>query len=369
MPYDSYAAKGLFADLYQLMDQDESFVRDNYLTNVMEALSTNGKLYRMCTSFYVTTLAGAASRVGNEPGWTMQEMMQALNAAEGATLFANQTRETLQYQILSPMISQFIDSDTGRCSFDSQEFIDLITYIASAPESSSNGAVGYSEYSMGVRETMAMASNVGYYNGESEYVSEETLLRTGKALLTNLYLSESRDLVYLKWRLNDTPTLIGYPTTEGNGGYIVPNTQLAISASSANLNACWDFMKFMLSEERQTRDDNYNFPMLRSAFEAYLDEGMHGYTWTDVDGVEHVEPITFWDESTGEPKEVDPLTRQEVDALNAYICSITRIQSYDNSLYEIITEELTNFFAGKKDAKTTVDVIQNRAQTYINETR
>ena len=96
---------------------------------------------------------------------------------------------------------------------------------------------------------------------------------------------------------------------------------------------------------------------------------MHGYTWTDVDGVEHVEPITFWDESTGEPKEVDPLTRQEVDALNAYICSITRIQSYDNSLYEIITEELTNFFAGKKDAKTTVDVIQNRAQTYINETR
>ncbi len=140
MPYDSYAAKGLFADLYQLMDQDESFVRDNYLTNVMEARSTNGKLYRMCTSFYVTTLAGAASRVGNEPGWTMQEMMQALNAAEGATLFANQTRETLQYQILSPMISQFIDSDTGRCSFDSQEFIDLITYIASAPESSSNGA-------------------------------------------------------------------------------------------------------------------------------------------------------------------------------------------------------------------------------------
>jgi hypothetical protein len=72
---------------------------------------------------------------------------------------------------------------------------------------------------MGVRETMAMASNVGYYNGESEYVREETLLRTGKALLTNLYLSESRDLFYLKWRLNDTPTLIGYPTRKATAAY------------------------------------------------------------------------------------------------------------------------------------------------------
>ena len=49
--------------------------------------------------------------------------------------------------------------------------------------------------------------------------------------------------------------------------------------------------------------------------------------------------------------------------------NVTEFDLTDNSLYEIITEELTNFFAGKKDAKTTVDVIQNRAQTYINETR
>lgn len=365
MPFESYAAKELFEDLYTLMDKDESFNRADYLESIMAALSTDGKLYRMCTAFSVSTLMAAASRVGAEPGWTMQEMMQALNQlGNGATLFPNQTRETLEYEILQPMLTQFVDSATGRCSFDSQEFIDLITYIASAP------AVSQDDMAMHLAKPSAIAVDIAMPTpGETEYISSQTLLRTGKALLTTMYFSHARELIYARSTFGEEPTLIGYPSSQGNGGRLSVDHEIAISASSKSKDVCWDFIKFLLSEERQDKKDMYMFPVHKNTFEKYLKEGMHGYIWVDENGVEHEDPLTYWDDASQTSKEMPPLTEQEVAQLSSYIQNITELSRYDEDLMAIVTEELAYFYEGKKDAASTAQVIQSRAQTYINETR
>ena len=45
MPYDNYANKGLFADIYELMDSDPEYNRDKFMPNVISALERDGKLY------------------------------------------------------------------------------------------------------------------------------------------------------------------------------------------------------------------------------------------------------------------------------------------------------------------------------------
>lgn len=57
MPFESYVSKGLLYDMYKLMDKDESFNKQDYFTNVLDAMSVNGKLYSISPSFSVSTVA------------------------------------------------------------------------------------------------------------------------------------------------------------------------------------------------------------------------------------------------------------------------------------------------------------------------
>ena len=43
-PYNSYASKGLFADLYEFMDKDDVYNRDAFMPNVLKAMEKDGKL-------------------------------------------------------------------------------------------------------------------------------------------------------------------------------------------------------------------------------------------------------------------------------------------------------------------------------------
>lgn len=58
MPINSYISKGLFADLYDFIDSDPEIKRDDYLTNILSAFETNGKLYELVPAFSVQTVAG-----------------------------------------------------------------------------------------------------------------------------------------------------------------------------------------------------------------------------------------------------------------------------------------------------------------------
>lgn len=53
MPYNSYASKGLFADLYEFMDKDDVYNRDAFMPNVLKAMEKDGKLYEITPSFSV----------------------------------------------------------------------------------------------------------------------------------------------------------------------------------------------------------------------------------------------------------------------------------------------------------------------------
>ena len=64
-----------------------------------------------------------------------------------------------------------------------------------------------------------------------------------------------------------------------------------------------------------------------------------------------------------------PLTDEEVQEYRDIINRISKTWDYDESLNEIISEEAKAYFAGDKTVDETCEIIQNRATTYVKESK
>jgi len=135
LSYRQLAAKGLLADMYEFMAKDSEIKKENYFENVLGALEVDGKLYTTCPTFQISTVMGAASVVGDTPGWTYDEFNAALaSMPEGCTAFdIYTTRADILHNCLALDMEQFVDWNTGKVSFDSEAFIDILEFANSFP--------------------------------------------------------------------------------------------------------------------------------------------------------------------------------------------------------------------------------------------
>lgn len=341
---ENYANKGVLADLYTLMDSDSDISREDFVPGLLQAFETNGKLYSMITDFTIMTVLGLSSVVGDQPGWTFDQMMAAYEKMpEGAAIFSDMTKDWLLSYSLQLSLSQFIDSDTGKCSFNSDGFIKLLEFANSFPEE-----YDYTKYEDG------------------SYVSDFVRMREGSLMLTQVYLYSFDAYQEHKGYYGDNFTYIGFPTENGNGASFNSNSYYGVSAKSANIEGAWQFIKYLVSDDYQTTAI-WSFPVTMSAFSKKAEDYMKPNTYINEDG-EEVEYENIWNMDGIEIK-MDPLTQEDIDALLAYISSVDQVYNYDNSMMEIITEETAAYFAGQKSASETANLIQNRVQTYISENR
>lgn len=63
------------------------------------------------------------------------------------------------------------------------------------------------------------------------------------------------------------------------------------------------------------------------------------------------------------------LTKEQTDSIRAMVEGATQVLRNDDKLNAIISEEAESFFSGQKSIDVVADIIQNRASTYISESR
>ena len=348
MPVDSYISKGLFTDIGKMIDDDKELNREDYLENVFEAYSVNGVLYSLVPSFSVRTVAAKTALVGDTPGWTMEDLQALQQQYPNARLFEETTtRDTVMYQILTFSGSKFVDSATGKCSFNSQEFIDLLEFVKQFP------------------------AEFDWESYEYDYMDSQLQYRNNSTLLNNVYIyafSNWDGYSYAKQVTFGEPiTFIGFPTEEGNGAVVRANAQYAISARSAVKEGAWEFLRYYLTEDYQKSNSNYYIPVLKEAVLERLEVAKERPYWEDEEGNKNY--YDDWFSIGDESFAFEPLTDAEAQWLYDYICSVTKADYYDEKLEDIIKEEAEAFFEGQKTAAEVADIIQSRAQVYINESR
>lgn len=373
MSLDSYISKGIFADLYTYLDKDERFSREDYLTNIFDAFAVNGKLYQMPVSFSVQSLIGKKSTIGDRDGWTMEEFIAWANSLpETSSVFYDATRDDMLSMFCTYVYDDFVDADTGKCSFDSEEFKMVLEYVKNlATESIWNSQEGYDE------------------NFWQEY---EYRFRDDRAMLETAYVSYFGvipSMMNYTFYTNDDLVLVGMPAADRNGSAINAETCYAISAQSLLVDGAWEFVSYFLTEEYQ--DSTSYFPILISSLEKKAAEeledaeesrkryeedenidysyGVMVATEVTVDTVAGEEyDIVEETEVTDTLKRVF-LTQEMVDEMMDFLKSLTHVTRSNSKVYNIITEEASAYFADQKSLEETVKLIQNRVSILVAESR
>ncbi len=344
MPVDSYISKGLFEDLKPYIDKDSELDINEFMPNIIEAFSVDGKLYTLVPSYTVLTLMAKAADVGNERGWTVQEVKDLLaSKPEGTQFLADVTQSEMMERCISMSGNQFVDWENGNCNFNSDEFIQMLEFISTFPEEIDRN-LWTEEY----------------------WENYESMWREGKVLALATSIGDFRGYSYTeKGTFGEKVTMIGFPSSNGEGSVIQPRQQLALSSKSKCREGAWEFLKVFLQDEYQEKI--YGLPvsikcldkLATKAMEKpyYMDENNEKVEYDDTYYISGVEII------------IPPMTAQETEELKEQLYSFTQIYKFDEALFNIINEEAAPYFAGQKSAKDVAGIIQSRVQIYVNENR
>ncbi|MBR5094859.1 MAG: extracellular solute-binding protein, partial [Oscillospiraceae bacterium] len=351
LPYSQMAAKGLLEDLYPFIDSDPEIKRSDYFPNALKAMEKNGKLCMVTTSFNVQTLIGARSVVGDEPGWTYKELQAALatmpEGCEPMDMYT--TRGDILQTLLYADLDHYVDWSSGKCSFDSPDFIELLQFAAQFPESIPD---------------------------DQEWESAETRIAQGRQMLTSSYLYSVDSILWNDPMFGEEGcTYIGYPTNNGVGSVMVMENGYGMSASCKNKAAAWQFLRTFLLDDAQ--EQAWNIPLSLKAYRAKLEQAMTPEYEKDENGNfvldENGEKIQlsrggFWRDN-GTMVEIYAMTQEQADRLWEAVTTCTKVMNMDTAIYEIVNEQAQAFFAGQKTAEEVARLIQSKANIYVNEQR
>ena len=143
---------------------------------------------------------------------------------------------------LNANIGDYVDKDTGKANFQSQGFIDLLELTTELPVESD-------------------------FMDDEDDGEAETMIRDGRALLTEAWLYNFRTFSEMEQATVGEPVAyVGYPSEQKAGPSIENNLQLAMSASSENKEAVWEFLRSFLQEDYQDRVE-FGFPVYRRSLD------------------------------------------------------------------------------------------------------
>jgi len=360
--FANYADKGVFADLYTLMENDPSFDKSVLLPCVLTPFETDGKLYQMASAFIISGFAGKTKNVGSLDGnWTIDSFLTAAADAEknGKRFFSDLYREVMQEMLVTYNLASYIDYENASCNFNSETFVRVLEYLKSLPTQE--------EFREG-------------YDYSDARLQNSADLRDDKLMLTEINLSAFSDYLQKKaTMLLEDMTILGLPTPDGGKLALQGTATYSISANSPVQAGAWEFVKYMFSDEVQATGGrhSYNgFPATYAGIRALGAEEMKMYYVFDLDGSGW--SGRGWDGVTVPDQEYDPekelpgyLTQEDVDAFIKLLETKPFISNLnagaDEKLNTIIREELGSLYAGSSSAADTAKKIQSRVSIYLAE--
>ncbi len=343
-PVSSYISKGLLADIDALIAADEELSKTEFMDNVFDAYRVDGKLYYVTPSFSVKTLVGKTSLVGERPSWTMEEMMELkASMSEDTQLIGELTRSGFVQMMMQYCGNDFVDVETGKCNFDSENFIAMLEYARKLPED-----IDWSEY------------------GDDYWETQDSQYRENRTLLAECEVSNVRYVNdYINGYFGEEISYIGFPSATGNGAVVEAGEQYLISAKSENIEGAWEFVRYYLTEEYQK--EVLMFPVNKNVFlERAMEATRNPYT---IDSNGNKKEYEYKLSIGGESVVLPNMTEEQVNEFVEFVEKIDKCVYYDEDIEAIINEEVASFLSGQKSASEVARVIQGRVEIYVNENR
>ena len=340
------ANKGMFVDLTSYLANDPDLSESDLIESVLNATKIDGKVYYLGSSFYLNTLIGNKDDLGKMDGWTFDEMKQYIDSKPAdATLFEVDNKTEVLNYFMYTCLEEFVDWNKGECYFDQQSFKNVLELCNKGSD-----------------------EEIDYMNFDDSEIIDN--IKNGKQLFLNGSITPDIWPLYNKL-FNDKAYCIGYPNAERKGMYAQVDSAIAMSAGCSDKDVAWEFIKFTMSREQQGKNyyaTSSGMPTRKDIFELFMDSRQTTKEYTDEFGnnIRPVEGSYGFADVTVEIKPISDEERQQyVDMVN----KVSNVWEYDKSLMDIVSEESKYYFNGDKSLDEVCSTIQNRAQTYINESK
>jgi len=341
--------RGILLDLYAFMDADPDISRSDFFPNVLRAFEAgDGSLPMAANNFNIQTMVGTAEAVGHIQSWTTADMLALLEATDIENmpyiLGEWMTGEGFLTMILA--FSDFIDWREGRANLDNEDFINLLEIAARLPAPDWDTSDRYIVHG-------------------GMYVSELARMLQGDQLLTMAFFSGTWRYQELSAVFEDM-VMLGVPTHDGGAHVIRPGSGMGINSASAHSDTAWSFIRQTLLPDARIE---WSIPLRIDKFEEMMAEEMTQQTWTDIDGSEV--PMSHGSAWLGDGQSIEfyAMTEEQVRGFRAIVESASLLGRFDETIHEIVQEELLPFLAGDRSARDTARILQNRIQTFLSEQR
>lgn len=362
-----YVSKGLFADLYTFIDKDESMKREEFLENILAGCEIDGKLYEIPTNFYIQGMIGPKETIDTFRDLTIREFVDKLSTLpEGVTFFRDGdiTRETLLQMLFLTNYQNFIDRKTGKCSINNDECRALLEFAKMMPEKS-------------------LWDRDGFDSSTFDWDAYNNLFRDGKALAQGVSIGDFsgiRDYAY-SYGKDTELDFIGFPAPDRAGmSFTTANLKFLVSAKGAFPDASWEFVKIFLADDYQT-NQSWGFPVKKAALDAkkqaMLDQikeneenpDENGDTTGDGNIIGVTQETMIDDVYYDDVYYRREVTAADVETAYGYACTAKKQFVYDTSLFDIINEEASAYFAGTKTLDEILPLMESRITIFLSEGR
>lgn len=347
MDIDKYIAKGMLTDLYTFMENDPDIKKEDFIDNVLKVLETDGKLYHISPTFSINGLVGRAKDMEGRDSFTLKDLQQLEQQyGNGAKAFHMRSNTSVLSNFCSSNYDRYIDWNSGKCSFDSDEFVALLEYANTYP-------------------------NEDDINWDDGYESLPSSIRSGKVLFADVYSMSMEEIQLYSEMFQEDISIISYPSDSSTGLPAFFGTDIGIYSKSKNADGAWAFVKTFLTKDYICggRYTYYSgFPLRKDGLENEIKKNSATEAYTDEYGNE-IQPLdSTWGYDDIEVQ-IKPLTEEQVQKLREVIASVDHLYKYHDEINTIVMEESGAYFSGQKTAKEVAGIIQNRVSTYVNENR
>ncbi len=329
IPLQNYISKGILSDLYDFIEDDEDIDMDDYLPNIIEALTIDEKLYSFTPSFSLRSFIAKSSIVGERPGITLDKFKNVMEEYPNSLAYDYMTKENF----LSQAIQYF---ENFQVNEENKDDLKNILEIANTLPDEIDWDARYSDGD--------------FYN--QPYLND-------RIIFNDYYFSTFDRFARTKYGDfgGQDVTFTGFPNSQKYNSVISPAFEFAITSKAQNPDGAWAFAKQFFGENEQYYD--YTLPTMKKYYDEMLEEAMKE---PDEDHKDY-----FWRNNSDEPIEIPPISEADAKQLMDVVESASLIVRYDHDLNEIISEEASAYFSGQKSVDEVVEIILNRANIYISE--
>lgn len=298
-----YGRAGALVDLYELIDSDPELSREDFVA--LGAFESGDELWSLAPCFTISTCVGLESVVGDGLGWTFEDFFALYDSLEaGQKMIATMSPLIFVENTLDGVLPELVNYETASCCFTDGRF----------------------------EEYLRLASGLETAD-ETDWESYAARFASGEIVLNEQMLRNIRDLAALEEYYGQALTPIGWPSFDGSCGSRLLTTSDMGIVSTGNTDAAWEFLRFILSDEKtQAELSLASIPISRAAAEEQLSEA-----------------------------------ESRSDTMLGLLEGLTHKDSAGSTISQIVLEEAAAYFAGAKSVEDTCEIIQDRAETYIAE--